>query len=796
MSVSKKLVTKKFNVHNAKQFVEANNELFVYVAKHTPYALGDDQLTDPSDSVDQTSIDVYNNMLFAKRVASTDMLHMIPKYMWTTNTVYDMYTHLDGELASKEFYVITDDSSEYNVFKCLSNAGNTASIVAPSRAGSNVDLLPIITGDDYVWKYMYTITQNNWDKFTTTSYAPITANSVVISNAVPGQIDVIKVVDGGAGYSNYIANGLFRSSDISISGSAVTYGAPEDASTTNEFYAGCVMKITSGSAVNKFRRIVGYDGTSVQKTFTLDSGFDVEPDIGDTYDIYPYVFVFGDGSETTSAEGMAIVDPDASNTVISIEILEPGEGYRSGTSYAGISPGDVPADSSSVLISVPVTISSNPDFVEAELLAIIPPPNGHGSDPWNELFGNRVCVYTKFANTESGMIPAENDFRQVGILKNPLFTNLDIFHNSNVAIGTFRVGETVSQFKNIRLAGDVSVSTTANTITKTDAGKISTTIAISNGGINYDSTANNELVITAPPSGTTATATFSNDVSGTITSITVTNQGTNYEDRPTVTVAAGAGGSNAVLVAALANPLVTIFGDAFEVGDPVLVQTTTTNWISNVVTVTSDSVIQAASNSDFTSTTATVSSLKLAASGIVTAVSSGQITLSNVSGVFEEEAKIVGLTSGATSEIRSSNSTFNALELNDKDPNGFNTSVQLSRLYGNFEAGQSFIEDEEIVQSGLITYTDPRGYLHHADIGAGLNDDVLYISNERGIFTLDPSNARPIVGESSEGVLTYLSAKYPGDFVKDSGEVIYYENLDPISRANTTSEIIKIILEF
>lgn len=796
MSVSKKLVTKKFNVHNAKQFVSANDELFVYVAKHTPYALGDDQLTEPSDSVDQSVLDVYNNMIFAKRVANTDLVHMIPKYMWTANTSYDMYSHLDGELASKEFYVVTADGGEYNVFKCLDNAGGGLSILAPQRVGSNADLQPIITGDDYVWKYMFTISLNDYNKFATTAYVPLTANTVVIAGAVPGQIDVIQITDGGQGYDNYIANGIFRTGDIKVAGSDTTYGAPETASTVDDFFRGGVLKITSGVGIDQYRRIVNYDGTSTQKRFTLDSAFDTLPQVGDTYDVYPYVFVFGDGSETLSAEGMAIVDDTQSNTIASIEILSPGAGYRSATTRAGVSPADVPATATSVLITVPPTVEDSPNFVEAELSAIIPPPGGHGSDPWNELFGNRVCVYTKFANTEGSMIPTENDFRQVGILKNPLYTNLDVFYDANVTIGTFSVGETVSQFKNLRLAGDVSVSTAANTISKTDAGKISTVIQIANGGINYDSTTNNELVIVAPSGGVTATATFANNANGTIITITVTNQGTHYTEAPSATVAVGAGGSNAVLVTALANPMETLFGDAFEVGDHVLVQSDTSNWISNVVTVTSDTVIQASSNAPFTSTESTISAIRRGASGIVTAISVGQFTLSNVSGIFEEGGKIVGLSTGATSQIKSSNATFNALELNDKDPNGFNTAVQLTRLLGNLEAGIDFEDDELVIQTGLISFTDPQGYLHHADIGGGANDDVLFISNERGIFALDPDNERPILGDSSGATLSYLSAKYPGDFVKDSGDVLYYENLDPISRAGNKGEIIKIILEF
>jgi hypothetical protein len=457
----------------------------------------------------------------------------------------------------------------------------------------------------------------------------------------------------------------------------------------------------------------------------------------------------------------------------------------------------LPLSSTSQLVELPSVISGDVNFEEAQLKVIIPPYGGHGSDPYNELYADKVCVYSKFSNTESGMISTENDFRQVGIISNPKLNNVDLFCNTTLTVGSFSVGETVYQFKNIRLAGNVTVSTTANTITKTDTGKISTTIAIANSGIGYNSTTNNSLVFSSPDAGgTLAVATFTNNGSGAITTITVSNQGTKYSSAPTVTVASGAGGSNAVLTAVLANPEKTFFNDSFVSGDYVLVSTETSNWINVVSSVSNSDVIVATNNSAFSSTIARVSKLDLGASGTVTGISTGQVTISNVSGVFEEGARIVGGTSGATSVIRSSNSTFNAIQINDKDPNGFNVVVQLSRLAGNLEAGGNFLEDEVASQTNLIPYVQPKGFVHHIETGGGANDDILYISNERGIFMEDPTNLKPIVGENSNATLSYLSAKYSGDFVKDSGKVIYFENVEPISRASDRSEVVKIILKF
>ena len=157
MATSKKLVTKQFGVENAKQFISSNNELFVYVAKHTPYTGDDSVAPDSLDSVKESLYDVYDNMIFSKRVSATNMVHMIPKVMWTANTVYDMYDHRDTSLYEKDFYVVTNPfGSEYNVFKCLDNAGGANSTIAPTRVGSAADLQAIITGDNYIWKYMYT----------------------------------------------------------------------------------------------------------------------------------------------------------------------------------------------------------------------------------------------------------------------------------------------------------------------------------------------------------------------------------------------------------------------------------------------------------------------------------------------------------------------------------------------------------------------------------------------------------------------------------------------------------------
>jgi len=800
MSVTQKLVTTNFNVESAASFVSsfANNDYFVFAGKHTPYPGSDANLTTPNNSVKSTNLDVYDNMIFAKRVSASDVVHVVPKHLWSSNTFYYKYDHRDGDLYTKRFYTVVDDSTEYNVYKCLFNASNTTVNVNSTVAPSVKTIDPIVTGDGYIWKYMYSISKTNYEKFATTNYIPVVANTAVEANATPGTIEVIDIITRGKGYDNYIANGIFRTTDLSVGGVDTIYGAPDTAEAEDDYYRGGVIKITSSSvgAAGQYRRIVDYRGVGGQKIFSLNAPFTTAPAAGDEYEVYPYVYVWGDGTESTAAEARAIIDSTA-NSIVEIEMLSVGEGYRYGESYAGKTSDTVPITINSAFIDLPASVANSAGFTAATLQPIVSPPGGHGSDPLTELGAKRVCISTKFTNSESGTIPTENDFRQVGLIKNPLYTNVDLILRAANTIGNFSIGETVYQFKQYKLLGNVSVTASNTTIKKTNQGRISSTVTITNGGTAYDSSVDTIVANNSGTGGSGFAATFANNGSGVITSVTVTNQGNNYITLPTLLITTSTG-SNGQLAVAFANPQTPTFKDSFSVGDYVLVSKGSNNYLTTVSNIPYDYQITASTNSTFTADDCEISALVLQASGKVTSVSAGQITLSNVAGVFAEESKIIGLTSGTTSIIETTAIAGQAsIQVNDKAAGSFGTAVQLSRLVGNFPSGgTSFIDDEVIQQNSLISYAKPRGAFHHIELGAGVDDDVMFISNKFGIYNLDPGGVRNIVGVTSGATLENLSNKYPGDFVVGSGQVLYIENLDPITRNGNKSEIIKIILEF
>ena len=397
MAVTQKLITSSFNVAAAANFINsfANNDYFVYAARHIPYTGSDTIIPVPNNSIRDTDTNVYDNMIFAKRISSDDVVHMAKKNLWESNTHYTMYDHLDGDLETKNFFITVDDDTEYNVWKCLFNNStdtiNVNSTVAPSRVGSAADLNPVETGDGYVWKYMYTITKSQYEKFATSQYVPIIANTAVIDGATRGTIEVIKVEDPGAGYDNYIASGTLLTSDITVQGIPTFYGAPATAVSIDDYYQGCVMKMTSGLAIGEYRRIVNYEGTAAQKKFILDASFLITPSAGDTYEVYPYAFVWGDGEESTPAEGIVYVDPASTNSISRVELLAVGENYRKAESYVSEQPITIPPSIfDETFIQLPPVVSSSTYFAPASLRPIISPKNGHGSDPYNELFAKRI----------------------------------------------------------------------------------------------------------------------------------------------------------------------------------------------------------------------------------------------------------------------------------------------------------------------------------------------------------------------------------------------------------------------
>lgn len=430
---TKQLITDFFKLHNVKQFREsisetANSVYYVFAGYHVPYPNGDSVVPTLTDSTEQVVRDSYRKMVFGKRVSTTDVNAVVPRTIWSTNTVYSAYRS-DEDLTGKLYFVIVNEGANYRFFKCLDNNGNTPSTVNPNFADTSAAAQYYATSDGYQWKYMCSIDSTTFAKFATPNWAPIVVDPNVSGNAVAGAIDVVKVTFQGSNYNTFLAN-TFTSPDLRVGGDPTKYNLANNASAANGFYQGSFIYITGGTGVGQGKKIVDYTVVGASKLVTVESIFTIPLDVTSSYEITPSVLITGDGS---GASARAIVNTAQANSISRVQIIQRGSAYTYATAIVQGNTGGVTNT--------------------ATLAIVAGPKGGHGADVESEFQAHALSVSVTFANNEGNTIPVLNEYRQIGLLKDPLFAN--VVYTVSSPVGKFTIGETITQ----NTSGSVAVVT-------------------------------------------------------------------------------------------------------------------------------------------------------------------------------------------------------------------------------------------------------------------------------------------------------------------------------------------------
>ena len=682
---TKQIVTKKLNVEAAESFVrgvQTDSSYYVFAARHTPYDGGDATIPMPSDTT-KAQIDIYNDMVFGKRVKYNDVTNMVRRYDWTVDTVYDMYDDTDANLADKQFYAVVNAGTYYYVYKCLFNNYGAKSTVEPYGTDNDPFETP---NDGYIWKYMFSVDEYTMNKFATVDYMPVVIDSAVTAGATAGAIDVISITDAGRGYDNYIPEGEFES--VRIGENSLLYGIGLSASSLDNFYNGCIIKITSGEANGQYRVITDYqfDVENNKKIITLENSFSGIVKAGDTYEIYPNVFIYDtSGTRTSDCYARAIIDPTSANSISKIEILNAGGGYRS--AIASIQVNDI----------VPVTI-------DASLRVILSPEGGHGLNVNNELFAKYVGVNTYFLGDEVPLSIA-NDYRTIGIIKDPLFANVSILLDLTKTVGQFIIGENVYRYKPIKLSGSVQV------------------------------TANNVVYAS----------------------------GVNFEE-------------------------------ALRTNDQIIINDGSSNFFATVSAISSNSLLTVTSSSSFVGSNCSITLVETDLYGTVSSYTLNSLNLTNVSARnLTIGSNIVGEDSFCTAAANTVARPF--VFINQRDADEFSGFNQLTKFVGSVSKA-GFVDDEIIAQETVSGYAQPQASFHSIVDSIGGLDDTMYVTNVKNSFlTASGGNDGTIKGLTSNSYFI-VANKYNGELIPDSGEILYLENLNPITRKANQTEIVKLVLEF
>jgi hypothetical protein len=365
------------------------------------------------DNVQNIYYDIWRNIMSLKKVQVSDVSHVIPRYDWANNTFFYRYDDVDTSLYGKRFYVYTTD---HNVYKCIDNNRGANSTVMPTGTGTSL----INTADGYRWKYMYTISAGEILKFRTPDYIPVktlTANDG--SSQWTVQQNAITSGNGAIFHISISANGhdyLHTTNTFAYVESKTIMKLQPSASGVDGTYVGSGLFISEGAAAGQYRRIVKYWGAN--NTLVVNSAFTATPNTLSRYVISPHVTIRGDSGGTTTSRATAYVSNTFNGQVRKIKVISQGRSYSTAN----------------------VTISANSSHgFGARARPVISPVTGHGSDPVDELYGTTVMMSVRTSGAESNTFTTNNDFRIIGLMRDPLLANGQSA-NASVIDQTTRIG--------------------------------------------------------------------------------------------------------------------------------------------------------------------------------------------------------------------------------------------------------------------------------------------------------------------------------------------------------------------
>ena len=457
------IVSQNFRVVNADNFKEdvKNSNVYVGIGKADAWSTSTADTTDttptvPSDHLDDQAAARYQ-MIGMQKLTAADVSHVVKRHNWTTGTVYEPYDSNVADLYDKNpcFYVLTN---EFKVYKCIDNNDGAQSTVQP------IHTTPTPTGsatDGYVWKYMYTITTADSEKFLTTAFmpvktVPITIDVTTAATAATGQDKILlteanldikvghRVKNGNTVVGEVQAiSGAQLDLLANISGSAIAAGTKLTLDFANDTKASTALStdFVQYKAQKDSLELAEAGGIERIEVLTGGAGYTSAPT---TFNIH------GDGENAAVVAGDVTI---AGGAITGVKIGTATSGSNHGSDYT-IASFELAGGGASTL---------------ATLRAVISPPQGHGVDPVAELGGFLVSLNTQLVGSggADSDLTIGNDFRQISIIKNPRV------HDSNAYGGALATATTLNPLKvlNIDNSGNAGLFAADDVITGTSGAK-------------------------------------------------------------------------------------------------------------------------------------------------------------------------------------------------------------------------------------------------------------------------------------------------------------------------------------
>ena len=146
--------------------------------------------------------------------SSEDVSYVVPRNNWTAGTIYSGWDDNVSSHPTTPYFVITDNNA---VYMCLKQGRDATGVAVASTVEPTGALTrSFVTADGYTWKFLYTLSASDANRFLSANYMPVKFISSTDSSspasdieqkgvqdaAIVGQIGSIRIVSGGTGYSS------------------------------------------------------------------------------------------------------------------------------------------------------------------------------------------------------------------------------------------------------------------------------------------------------------------------------------------------------------------------------------------------------------------------------------------------------------------------------------------------------------------------------------------------------------------------------------------------------------------
>src|SRR6056300_449840 len=397
------IVTSNFRVLNADNFKEdvSNNVVYVGIGKSDAWSLTTSDITDttpftPNDRLDDLG-EARENLMGLKKISSSNLSNVVPRYTWTSGNSYVAWDSDDASIFDKAFYVVT---SEFKVYKCI-KAGVGASSIQPTQTLTD----PQAESDGYTWKYMYTISVADAEKFLTNSYMPVktvplSASATVAATSATASITLTETVPGITVGMTVTGTNIGSSKTVSaINGSVLTLsGAPSGSVAASTILTFAFAADADAEAVLSEADYAQYLNQKASRDSSTAAGIErIEVTAGGTgytsnTNVAATITGDGTGATVTTTSGITV----SSGAVTGVTIANKGTNYR-----------------------VADIVISGGAGSDATARAVIAPKAGHGIDPVSELGGFFISLNSQLDGNDGGDLTVGNDFRQITLLNEP-----------------------------------------------------------------------------------------------------------------------------------------------------------------------------------------------------------------------------------------------------------------------------------------------------------------------------------------------------------------------------------------